>query len=311
MQMEPAISTHAPKPKRKLGWREKRLMFYLAVLLGVLAWKFVPRPWRPALTIETVHYSIASTATRQHTEEMGRMVELLYDAYSNRFSTLPKFQRDHPKLKVLLYKDRAEMRRVNPGLGWAEAFYRKPYCRAYFSAEEQNPYHWMLHEATHQLNTEVAHVELAKWLEEGIAEYFSTSRIISNKLAVGTIDPNTYPVWWHEEIAKTPNVASNLANRSVIPLRAIVTNRRGPSTDRNVNLYYLHWWALTHFVFEDKGHRENATKLFESGGGGEAFERFVGAPATVQPEWHAHVRKIKATVEGHDVNFFRTGRLPE
>ena len=51
--------------------------------------------------------------------------------------------------------------RVNPNLGWAEAFYREPYCRAYFSDREVNPYHWMLHESVHQLNREVARLKLA------------------------------------------------------------------------------------------------------------------------------------------------------
>jgi hypothetical protein len=38
---------------------------------------------------------------------------------------VPQFRREHPKLKVKLFKDRAEFRRINSGLGWAEAFYRK------------------------------------------------------------------------------------------------------------------------------------------------------------------------------------------
>jgi hypothetical protein len=166
----------------------------LAMVLAMAAWKFTPRPWKPARTIETAHYLIASTATAEQTQQVADAVEILYAAYSNRFAALPTFKADHPKLKLLLYKDRAEMRRINPGLGWAEAFYRKPYCRAYFSAEEANPYHWMLHEAVHQLNEEVAHVELAKWLEEGLAEYFSTSRIEDGALLLGRVDPNTYPV---------------------------------------------------------------------------------------------------------------------
>ena len=75
---------------------------------------------------------------------------------------MSSWQADHPKLQIKLYKDREEMRRINPGLVWAEAFYREPYCRAYFAADEINPYHWMLHESVHQLNHEVAHVEASQ-----------------------------------------------------------------------------------------------------------------------------------------------------
>jgi hypothetical protein len=168
----------------KLQGREKRLLILLILVLAIAAWRFMPRPWHPALTLETAHHKIYSTATREQTEHTGHALQLLYHAYSNRFSVLTNFQSRHPKLKVKLFKDRVEFRRINPGLGWAEAFYRKPYCLAFFSAAETNPYHWILHESVHQLSHEVAHFQLAKWLEEGVAEYFSTSRLSDSELQV-------------------------------------------------------------------------------------------------------------------------------
>jgi len=90
----------------------------------------------PPFTRETAYHIIYSTATREQTEATARTLELLYGAYSNRFGHLAGFQHAHPKLKVKLYKDREEFRWINPGLGWGEAFYREPYCRAYFSSSE-------------------------------------------------------------------------------------------------------------------------------------------------------------------------------
>src|SRR5580765_477372 len=46
------------------------------------------------------------------------------------------------------------------------------------------------------------------------------------------------PVWWIDELATGPNLAENIRNGSVIPLRCIVTNRGGPSMSRHFNLYY-------------------------------------------------------------------------
>ena len=300
--------------KRRIRWkwkaRETRMLFYLLVVIGIAAWRYVSRPWHPSLTLNAPHHTINSTATRQQTEDTARVMELLYLAYSNHFGGLDGFQREHAKLKVKLFKDRTEFRRINPGLGWAEAFYRKPYCRAYFSTEERNPYHWMLHEAVHQLNHEVAHLMLAKWLEEGLAEYFSTSRIGTNELAVGQIDANTYPVWWIDEIATSNDLAENLRNGSVIPLRAVITNSGGPTMNRHFNLYYLHWWTLTHFIFESPQYRERALTLVKRGGGLVAFEEVIGPVEQVQMEWHAHVRHLKAALGG-DLNFFKAGRLPE
>jgi hypothetical protein len=229
---------------------------------------------------------------------VANALNLLYAAYSNRFATLSLFQTDHPKMQVRLYKDRAELRKINPGLGWAEAFYSPPYCRAYYSAEENNPFHWMLHESVHQMNHEVAHLRLEKWLEEGLAEYFSTSQLRSTGLALGMIDLSTYPVWWIDELATSARLEENLANGSVIPLRAIITNRGGPRMKSHFNLYYLHWWTLTHFIFESETHRANAIELLRRGGDLAAFEELVGPVGQVQSEWHDYVRKLKTHLSG-------------
>ena len=259
--------------------------------------------------VETQHYVIESTATQAQTEEIGRVVEMLYTAYSNRFEKLPTFNYEHPKLKMRLYKDRKEFRWVNPNLGWAEAFYRKPYCRAYYSEKEMNPYHWMLHEATHQLNAEVAQLKLAKWLDEGLADYFATSRIREGKLMVGTIDPQTYPVWWIDDMATATNLEACIGNGSVIPLRAIITDRGGPSMNKEFNLYYLHWWTLTHYLFEDPKFGEASMKLAENGGTLEAFEKDIGSVDLVSAGWFRHVRTIKAALASHDGEFLANGQL--
>lgn len=295
------------RPRRwKLKPRETRMLVYLLVVLAVAAWKFVPRPWQPSITLETTHHTIYSTATPQPTEDTAQALNLLYEAYSNRLGSLPQFQRQHPKLKVKLFKDRAELRRINPGLGWVEAFYRAPYCRAYFSADEINPYHWMLHESVHQLNQEVAHLKLEKWLEEGLADYFATSCLSSNQLALGRIDVNTYPVWWIDQIATSPDLSENLRNGSVIPLRAIITNRGGPSLNSHFNLYYLLWWTITHFVFESARGREHALELVQRGGGIDAFEQTIGPVDQVQAEWHTYVRRLKTTLRENDLAAHRS-----
>jgi hypothetical protein len=297
------------KPRR-LKAKQIRFLFYFLLLAGIAAWRFIPRPWHPALTRETPRHIIYSTATRQQTEDTAHALELLYVAYSNRFRELPRFQTSHSKLQLKLYKDRNEMRGIHPAMGWAEAFYRNLYCHAYFSTNEINPLHWMLHESVHQLNHEVAHLGLAKWLEEGLATYFSTSRMFTNQLAVGRIDPNTYPVWWMDLIATTTNLEENIANKSVIPLRSIIENRGGPSMSSHFNLYYLHWWTLTHFLFEHERYGPKALKLAERGGNLAAFEDIIGPIEKIQPEWHAYVLHLKKSLGGIDPAFLKTGKVP-
>ena len=155
-----ASGTH--QPRRRLRAREIRMLFYLLVLLGVVAWKFVPRPWHPAFTFEAPHHLIYSSASRAQTADTAQTLELLYIAYSNRFGSLDGFQRHRPSSRSNSSKIGPRSAESIPGLGWAEAFYRTPYCLAYYSANEINPYHWMLHESVHQLNQEVAHLALGE-----------------------------------------------------------------------------------------------------------------------------------------------------
>jgi hypothetical protein len=309
-QANPKMKSQRNPLHLRFSWARGRWFVYGVILLGVVIWKYAPRPWHPARTVETAHYTIASTATQAETKEVGRVVELEYQAYAERIGSVPGFHHNHPRLKMLLYKDRREFRWVNPDLDWAEAFYRKPYCRAYYSATEANPYHWMLHEAVHQLNAEVAQLRMAKWLEEGTAEYFSTSRIVDGRLIPGRIDRNTYPVWWLNEIATAPDLSASVANGSVIPLRSIITGHGGPTMNGNFNLYYLHWWTLTHFLFESPKYREAALKLMQEGGGLEAFEKNIGPVDAVEEEWFRHVRTMKAALEGKTGHFYKTGELP-
>ena len=126
----------------------------------------------------------------------------------------------------------------------------------------------------------------------------------------GWIDPNTYPVWWLDLIATAPGLQASLTNGSVIPLRAIITDHGGPGLNREFNLYYLHWWTLTHFIFENPKYREAAMGLMQRGGSLEAFEQTIGPVDAVEADWYRHVRRIKAALGGRDLDFYRTGRLP-
>lgn len=297
----------SPSPSRwSLKHRQTRLLCYLLVVLGFVAWRFIPRPWHPTLSIETERHKIFSTATREQTDAVANALNRLYVAYSNRFAKLEGFTTKHPKMQLKLYKDRAELRKVNPGLGWVEAFYSPPFCRAYYSAEEINPFHWMLHESVHQLNHEVAHLRLEKWLEEGLAGYLSTSQLQETEFTIGKIDVNTYPVWWIDELATSSSMTENLSNGSILPLRAIITHHGGPSMKSHFNLYYLHWWTLTHFVFESETHRANAIQLLQRGGGLAAFEELIGPVEQIQNEWHDYVQSLKARLSGSDLRILHS-----
>lgn len=158
----------------------------------------------------------------------------------------------------------------------------------------------MMHEAMHQLNRQVARVSPAQWLEEGIATYISTSRIVDGRLRPGLVDTNTYPVWWRHVLAVAGDRGRDRANGTVIPLRVIVGGSGGPDMDEAFNLYYLHWWTLTHFLVHHDGgaYVDGLGRLLRGSQDVAAFERHIGPIPRVEREWYAYVLELKKTLKG-------------
>jgi hypothetical protein len=268
----------------------RRLFTLLGLLLAVFVGDRIYRHWRPNLAINTPHYSIFSNADAEQTAKISNVVEVLYSAYTQVFTNPPTGLT--ARLKLKLYKDQAEFKRVNRGMGWAEAFYREPFCHAYYSAAEINPYHWMLHEATHQLNREISHFRLPKWADEGTATYFSTSVISHGVLKLGQIDGNAYPIWWLDDLKLSGDIQKDIASNQIIPLRAIVTGSGGPGMNQNFNLYYVHWWSLSHFLFQFDGgkYRQPYLQVLREGASLDVFEKHIGPIEAVQAEWYRYLQ---------------------
>lgn len=280
---------------RKLQKREKRLLVYFGLLIAFLVGDKIYRHWTYSLTKETEHYIIYSSATQEQTEEIASVIEIVYKGYQEFLSQLGKSIQSHPKLKMKLYKDREEFRHCNRRIGWAEAFYRYPYCHQYYSADEINPYHWATHEATHQLNNEAALFELSQWLDEGMACYISSSVIDGNSLHLGEVDMDTYPAWWLARMANSGNIESDKNNGSVIPLRAIISGKGGPKINKEFNLYYLHWWTLVHFLmnFNDGQYRDGLSRVITEHGALSSFEKNIGKIEYIEKQWYQYVIELK------------------
>ncbi|MEZ5514306.1 MAG: hypothetical protein R3F58_10600 [Steroidobacteraceae bacterium] len=114
----------------------------------------------------TTNYRIYSTATQEQTARVAEAVEALHKAYAALFDVTEQGE----PLELVLYRDRAQFRQYNQASPWAEAYYRLPRCFAYAQSGD-NPYHWMIHEATHQLLRQRSGYRPARWLNEGIASY--------------------------------------------------------------------------------------------------------------------------------------------
>ena len=245
-----------------------------------------------ARATETAHYLIHSSATEEQTARVAEAAEALHVAYTNFFG-MTGMQLNSAKLQLVLYKDQAEFKAHNRSSPWAEAYYLPPRSHAYYS-DGDNPVHWMTHEATHQLNREVAHFRKTKWIDEGLAAYFGSSWIADGKLTPGSIDPATYPIWWLPKQQLTGNLQDDISTGKIIPLHAIVSGKGGPDINHNVNLYYIEYWSLTHFLFhyQDGKYAVRYQQLIATDGTLENFERLIGPIDPIQVEWYGYLQGV-------------------
>jgi hypothetical protein len=244
---------------------------------------------RPPTIYESPHFTISSTARPEQAQLVAERVEALRTAFVEFFPGLRPPDRRH---QLALYRDRAEFQAHNTATPWAEAFYRAPVAHAYLDPGVPNPTHWMLHEVTHQLSRELAFHDKAKWSDEGLATYFSTSVIRDGRLVPGELDPGTYPLWWVRDLGLDADRRHAFAANRLVPLRALITDEGGPPIGQAVNAYYIGYWSLSHFLLHGEGGRHAAAykRLVASGGGLEDFEREIGPVDELEARWYAYLQ---------------------
>lgn len=245
--------------------------------------------------VRTPHFIIHSNAGAAQTDEIACAAETLYRGFGEVFGRELDLDEDHPRLEVILYADREQFRAAGGRIEWAEAYYSYPYCHLYYAEGEENPLHWMVHEGVHQLCGEVAGVRPPRWLGEGLACYFATSRIEGQRLLPGEIDPATYPAWWLPSMDLTGDREADIAAGRFLPLAVIVGGEGGPGVDQAVNLYYLHWWSLAHYLMEGNrgGYRAGVAEYLRAGRDGN-FDAMIGPTAEIEPLWYQHLLGLKA-----------------
>lgn len=285
------------------------------LLLGVLAISGcgpeAPGPAAPAagaatpakvIQADTRHYAIASTAGEAATHRGGLALEALLASYAGFFEEIVP-PGAPPRFRVRLYGGRAEFLANSRSRAWAEAYYADGVCHAYLDPTKPNPYHWLLHEAVHQLNREYAGIARERWINEGLATYFGSSRYADGRLSLGDPDLDAYPLWWLDRWELAGDWAADVQGRRVIPLRTLVTGQGEPSLDATVNAHYLGWWSLAHFLLHHDSGRYAAgfRHLIEQGGSLAEFEQAIGPVEQVEAEWYAYFQDLVARAKANRI----------
>lgn len=272
---------------------QKRLLIDILLVAVVFGGYFWYTHWKPSHQMESEHYKAFSTASIEETREALNRLETLYQAYITFWDINTGTSGD--KLLLKIYSSRKEFKRANPLSGWAEAFYREPYCHQYIETGRENrPYHWMVHEATHQLNNEVSHFKLPQWAEEGIASYFSTSRMDNGKINLGVIDRDTYPIWWLSSLELSGDLSRDKAEKKIINIKSIVNDEKPLKMSEHVNLYYIHWFSLVHFLLEaEQGkYRQTFIESVKKPSGLDDIEKNIGPYQLIEQQWYQHLLRI-------------------
>jgi len=206
-------------------------------------------------------------------------------------------------LTLVLHANREEFQRNNRSRPWAEAYYLRPACYAYYGGEKENPHHWMLHEAVHQLNTEVAGWRLPAWANEGVAGYLGASWLEGGVLTPGRSDPATYPIWWLSRMGLTGSLQEDVAAARFIRLRDLLEGG-GPGIDQHVNLYYLHYWGLTHFLFHHENGRYAVAykQLLARSASTPDFERLIGPIGEIEEAWYSYMLNAMVTMQKYEAD---------
>lgn len=233
--------------KKKTPGQLAFVFFTMLIAGAIVCQQFLLLIWGKR-ELRTEHYLIVSSASEGHTRELGQIAEVLYRANARLLNHSRNALPPQQLLRLNLFGSRTEFRVLNWPVGWAEALYRYPISHAYY---EDSPYwyHWMLHEATHQLNREVAQLSLPLWAEEGLAAYFSTSTLsAANELQLGRLNYQTYPLWWGSSFGFSGNLEIDKKHNRVIGLSDLLLIDSASSMGSRFNLVYFEWLSFVHFL---------------------------------------------------------------
>lgn len=237
---------------------------------------------------QTRHFTVLSTADPELTARAAVAAEELFDAYAAFFGDEPVPAAGQFKLRI--YATRGEFQANNAGLPWAEAYYHRGVSHAYVDGTKPNPFHWLLHETVHQLNRELTGYGREKWINEGVATYFASSRRLDGAVVPGDMDTQAYPLGWLRRWPLSGDWDTDVQAGKIIPLRALITGQGGPPIDATVNAHYLGYWSLSHFLLHHDGgrHADAYREMLRSGASLADFERLVGPIEVIEPQWYAY-----------------------
>ncbi|BDC47761.1 hypothetical protein F183_A00770 [Bryobacterales bacterium F-183] len=199
--------------------------------------------------MQSSNFELVSTASEGKARDTLREFERVSNFFEQ---ALQRPVKPDVPLRIVLLRDEKEFQQYRPGEGTA-AYYAPGPDRDYivmFPAGDQNT-RVAIHEFVHLLVKHSGAKDWPVWLNEGVAELYSTMRPIGNKVQVGGL------IEGHMIAFRT---------EKPIPLREMLAaDHNSPlyNKKRHAGMFYAQSWALTHMLQLQPDYRASFTKIVE------------------------------------------------
>ena len=116
----------------------------------------------------------------------------------------------------------------------------------------------------------------------------------NGKINLGVIDRDTYPIWWLSSLGLSGDLSRDKAEKKIMSIKSIVNDEKPLKMNKYVNLYYIHWFSLVHFLLEaEQGkYRQAFMDCVKTPSGLDDFEKNIGPYQLIEQQWYRHLLRI-------------------
>jgi tetratricopeptide (TPR) repeat protein len=252
------------------------------------------------LKLTSSHFELYTTAG----EKKGREAVLYFEQVRDFFGKTRSNPLPNTPVRIIAFRSEKEFNpyRISES---AIAFYLNGYDRDYIvmrSITDEN-YPVTVHEYTHLL-VEHSGIELPIWLNEGLAELYSTLKPMGKKVAIGQVIPGRYYF---------------LRQNKWLPLETLTTvSHDSPYyNERNrAGIFYAESWALAHMLFLSPAYRPQVNKFLLSiasgvSSGNAFWQVYAKTTAQVEKDLEQYMRGTQFNAVVFDVKLEKSAEQPE
>ncbi len=269
-------------------------------------------------SVTTAHYALTfEVGSAERAEELGRMAEAAYQAFSSWFESAPELDAAE-RLAVSFYSTEARFQAALKAIGVSASGiggYYDPGSRTAYLYEQPNPNYTnvlYVHEMAHQFHylARTGNQNRPSWYVEGLAEHLSRHDWDGQCIRLGVVSMLSWedlPRKALDEVAQSGLDAASILSGTTVPSRAVS-------------------WAITSYLERGEGRTKTdafaAYRALMDGGsaaGPEAFEALLGPLSSIElgiagwlPEAQEPLEPIYTEwmhVSPGTVRSLRTGRL--